>query len=146
MKNMTRGMRLMVGFNRLVLGALLLIAPAITWAETAALDPTVPERVTWQKTPIALALNVGKERRVDFPGPVKVGVPATLQAMLRVQSVAGTLYLLARQAFEPTRLMVRTLEGGDVYLLDLSASEKDGFESADSGSESRDGEIRAAGR
>lgn len=116
----------MIGFNRLALGALLLIAPAITLAETAALDPTVPERVTWQKIPIALALNVGKERRVDFPSPVKVGVPATLQAALRVQSVAGTLYLLARQAFEPTRLMVRTLEGGDVYLLDLSASEKDG--------------------
>jgi integrating conjugative element protein (TIGR03749 family) len=119
-------MRLMIGFNRLMLGAWLLIAPAINWAETAALDPTVPERVTWQKTPIALALNVGKERRVDFPGPVKVGVPAMLQAALRVQSVAGTLYLLAHQAFEPTRLMVRTFEGGDVYLLDLSASDKDG--------------------
>lgn len=84
-------MRPMVGLSRLALGALLLIAPAIIWAETAALGPTVPERVTWEKTPIALALTVGKERRVDFPSPVKVGVPAKLQATLRVQSVAGTL-------------------------------------------------------
>ena len=69
---------------------------------------------------------LGKERRVDFPGPVKVGVPATIQAVLRVQSVAGTVYLLAHQPFEPTRVMVRAIDGGAVYLLDLSASDEGG--------------------
>jgi len=74
------------------------------------------ERITWQRTPIELALMVGEEQRVDFPGPVKVGVPAALQAVLRVQSVAGTVYLLAHQPFEPTRVMVRTIDGGAIYL------------------------------
>ena len=53
-----------------------------------------PERILWQKTPIELALSVGKEQRVDFPRPVRIGLPAALQPILRVQSVAGTVYLL----------------------------------------------------
>jgi hypothetical protein len=103
--------------NRFTLGALLLLAPLIARADPAAWDPSVPERITWRKAPVELALTVGKERRVDFPGPVKVGVPATLRAVLRVQSVAGSVYLLARQPFEPARMMVRAMEGGDTYLL-----------------------------
>ncbi|MCP5417431.1 MAG: TIGR03749 family integrating conjugative element protein [Chromatiaceae bacterium] len=83
-----------------------------------------PERIIWQKTPIELALSVGKEQRVDFPGPVRIGLPATLQPILRVQSVAGNLYLLAHRPFEPTRVMVRAIESGAVYLLDLSADNK----------------------
>jgi integrating conjugative element protein (TIGR03749 family) len=107
--------------TRLYLYALLLVVPGISWADTATWDATAPERITWQKTPIELALSVGKEQRVDFPGPVKVGVPATLQPTLRVQSVAGTVYLLAHQPFESTRIVVRAIDGGTVYLLDLSA-------------------------
>ncbi len=105
---------------------LLLLVPITTWAESAALEATGPERIIWRKTPIELALTLGKERRVDFPGPVKVGVPATIQAVLRVQSVAGTIYLLAHQTFEPTRVMVRAMDTGAVYLLDLSASDEGG--------------------
>ncbi len=112
--------------NRFTLGALLLLVPLIAWADAAALDPAVPERITWQKIPVELALTVGKERRVDFPRPVKVGVPATIQSVLRVQSVAGSVYLLAHQPFGPTRVMVRAIEGGNVYLLDLSASDEGG--------------------
>ncbi len=119
-------MRQALRSNRFTLGALLLLVPLIVWADTAALEPTVPERITWRKTPIEFALTVGKERRVDFPGPVKVGVPATIQSVLRVQSVAGTVYLLAHQRFEPTRVMVRAIERGSMYLLDLSASDEGG--------------------
>lgn len=107
--------------TRLSLCALFLVVPGISWADTATWDATVPERITWQKTPIELVLSVGKEQRVDFPGPVRVGVPATIQPELRVQGVGGTVYLLAHQPFEPTRIMVRAIEGGAVYLLDLSA-------------------------
>ncbi len=112
--------------NRLALWVLLLLGPVITWADAAVLAVTIPERITWQKTPIRLALTVGTEQRVDFPGPVKVGVPATIQAVLRVQSVAGTVYLLAHQPFEPTRVLVRTIDSGAVYLLDLSARDAGG--------------------
>ena len=104
--------------------ALLLLVPVLCWAETIPGNQAPPERILWQKTPIELVLSVGKEQRIDFPGPVRIGLPAALQPILRVQSVAGTLYLLAHQPFEPTRVMVRVIEGGAVYLLDLSADNK----------------------
>jgi len=85
--------------------------------------PQPPERIAWRKTPITVELSVGGERLVHFPGTVKVGVPESLQAVLRIQSIAGTVYLLAHQPFSSTRVIVRGLEGGPVYLLDLAAKE-----------------------
>lgn len=85
-----------------------------------------PERVVWRKIPIAVELPVGSERLVHFPGPVKVGLPPELQGLVRVQSIAGTLYLLAHQPFGSTRVIVRSVDNGQVYLLDLSASPEAG--------------------
>ncbi len=45
---------------------------------------------------------------------------------MRVQSIAGTVYLLAHREFDATRVMVRETESGRVYLLDLSATGKGG--------------------
>jgi integrating conjugative element protein (TIGR03749 family) len=104
---------------RLLVFALLLMAGS--FASISAAE-TIPERVIWQKEPIRLDLTVGKERRVDFPGPVKVGLPPALKPMVRVQSIAGTVYLLAHKAFDPNRVMVRETESGRMYLLDVAAS------------------------
>ena len=49
-------------------------------------------------------------------------MPPQLQGVLRIQSIAGTAYLLAHQPFASTRVIVRGLDDGQVYLLDLSAS------------------------
>ena len=87
---------------------------------------TIPERIVWRKEPIGLELTVGKERRVDFPGPVKVGLPPQIDSAVRVQSIAGTVYLLAHSAFDPTRVMVRETEGGRIYLLDVAAKGEGG--------------------
>lgn len=89
-----------------------------------ALEPI--ERTVWRKIPIAVDLAVGQERRVHFSGPVSVGLPANLQARLRIQSSAGTVYWLATHPFAPTRILVRTLDDGQVYLLDVSASTEGG--------------------
>ena len=87
----------------------------------AKADAEAPERIAWRKTPIAVELAGGAERVVHFPEAVTVGVPPQLQGALRVQSIAGTLYLLAHQSFEATRVIVRGTDNGQVYLLDLSA-------------------------
>jgi integrating conjugative element protein (TIGR03749 family) len=104
---------------------LALLFIAFTSDSTSATE-TVPERIVWQKEPIRLDLTVGKERRVDFPGPVKVGLPPKLESMVRVQSIAGTVYLLAHSAFDETRIMVRETESGRMYLLDVAASGEGG--------------------
>lgn len=93
---------------------------------TAHAEMGVTERIEWDKTPIRLDLTVGQERWVDFPGAVKVGLPASLQPLLRTQSVNGTVYFLANAPFDATRIMLRTLDGGPLYLFDVSASEAGG--------------------
>lgn len=105
------------GLALVLLAIILLPWPAV--AETSA---DAPERVAWSKVPIRIRLLVGTERLVHLPEPVKVGVPPELQGLIRVQSVAGTLYLLAHQPFTETRVIVRGIDDGRVYLLDLSAA------------------------
>jgi integrating conjugative element protein (TIGR03749 family) len=83
--------------------------------------PEITERIEWNKTPIQLNLKVNHERMVHFPGPVKVGIPESLRSIIRVQSVNGTVYLLAQTPFEPVRVMVRDIDAGQVFLFDVSA-------------------------
>lgn len=86
-------------------------------------DSSLTERIIWDKTPIRLTLPVGHERLVHFPGPVRVGIPAHINAILRSQSVDGTVYWRASAPFESVRVQVHELESGQVYLLDLQARE-----------------------
>jgi len=103
------------------LGLGLLLMPPFVHAE---LEHT--ERIEWKKTPIPLNLKVGHERLVHFPASVKLGVPATLQPLLRTQSVNGTVYFLANADFEATRVVVRSIDSGPIYLFDVSASNEGG--------------------
>jgi integrating conjugative element protein (TIGR03749 family) len=95
-------------------------------AQTLLADTPAPQQIPWRKAPIAIALGVGEERMLHFRGPVSVGLPATLESVLRTQTVSGTVYLLARAPFGSTRVMVREIEAGQTYLFDLSASTEGG--------------------
>ncbi len=89
-------------------------------------ESEITERIEWNKTPIQLDLKVGHERLLHLPGPVKVGVPVHLQPLLRTQSINGTVYLLASAPFDATRIMVQTIDTGQIYLFDVSASKEGG--------------------
>jgi integrating conjugative element protein (TIGR03749 family) len=91
-------------------------------AGRAAAVPAAAERIAWRKTPIAVQLRVGSERLVHFPGAVKVGLPASLQGIVRVQSIAGTVYLLAQQPFASSRVVIRGADDGRIVLIDVSAN------------------------
>jgi integrating conjugative element protein (TIGR03749 family) len=114
-----REIRLFKPVKPLWLAMVLLLIQSWAYADTA-----IPERIEWKKIPVQLALVVGQEQRIDFPATVKVGVPAAIQPRLRTQSVNGTLYLLAHSPFESSRLMVKELDSGRIYLFDVSASEE----------------------
>ena len=103
------------------LGVVLLLLQSLVHAETDTL-----ERIEWKKAPIRLELAVGQEQRIEFPAAVKVGVPASVQSLLRTQSVNGTVYLLAQAPFGSSRLMVRELDSGHIYLFDVTAVEEGG--------------------
>ena len=109
-------------FASLSLIALLgLCFPLLSFAQVDVAS-NVPERVVWNKAPIAIPLVVGEERLVHFPDSVSIGLPQSLTPLLRSQSINGSLYLLARQAFESTRVMVRSETDGPIYVLDISAT------------------------
>ena len=93
---------------------------------TVHAEPEITERIEWNKTPIQLDLKVGHERLVHLPGAVKIGVPASLQPLLRTQSVNGTVYLLASAPFDATRVMAQSIDGGQMFLFDVSASQEGG--------------------
>ena len=103
------------------LGVTLLLLQSLVHADTDTL-----ERIEWKKAPIRLELVVGQEQRIEFPASVKVGLPASVQGLLRTQSVNGTVYLLAHASFGSNRLMVRELDSGRIYLLDVTAAEEGG--------------------
>ncbi len=107
--------------TRLVPLLILLLTAQASWALQAE---SSPRRVHWQDIPIPVSLTVGEERRVQFPAPVSVGVPGSLQALLRTQAVNGTVHLLAHASFAETRVLVRELDSGQTYLLDLRATEE----------------------
>ena len=110
-------------FASLSLIALLgLCFPLLSFAQVDDAASNVPERVVWNKAPIAIPLVVGEERLVHFPDSVSIGLPQSLTPLLRSQSINGTLYLLARQPFEATRVMVRSEIDGPIYVLDISAA------------------------
>jgi integrating conjugative element protein (TIGR03749 family) len=102
--------------------ALLALLAAFHAASAASSDSI--ERIEWRKVPVKLTVQVGTERRVEFPADVQVGLPAALSGLVRVQSVAGVVYLLAHEPFEAQRVQVREIDSGAVYLLDLAAREK----------------------
>ena len=95
-------------------------------AQTLCAESTLPQRIQWRKTPIPITLSVGEERMVHFRRPVSVGLPATLESVLRTQTVNGTVYLMAKAAFGSTRVIVREIDMGQTYLFDLSASPSNG--------------------
>lgn len=96
--------------------------PLASFAQVDDAASNSPERIVWNKAPIAIPLVVSEERLVHFPDSVSIGLPQSLTPLLRSQSISGTLYLLARQPFETTRVIVRSETDGPIYVLDISAS------------------------
>lgn len=97
-----------------------------TFAAPATDTPHPVSRVIWNKTPIPLRLTLNQERLVHFPTPVKIGVPSTLNAVLSILSVDGTVYWQANAPFSATRVQVQEVESGRLYLLDVSADKQGG--------------------
>ena len=79
------------------------------------------EIVQWKRLPIAVPLQVGKERIVFVDQNVRVGMPRSLNNRLRLQSNGGALNLRANEVIEPTRLQLQDVESGEIILIDIAA-------------------------
>ena len=103
--------------------SMLLAALGGLLALPALADTSAAERIEWNRTPIQLELKVNAETQIQFPAPVKVGLPGALKTELRTQSIGDMVYLKPVLAFESTRLIVQTRDGAHTYLFDVSSSE-----------------------
>ncbi len=84
------------------------------------------ELMTWERLPLAVPLQVGQERVLFIDQNVRVGVPRSLGDKLRIQSTGGTLYLRANAPIEPTRLQLQDVHSGELILIDIAASDRQG--------------------
>ena len=79
------------------------------------------EILRWQRLPLAVPLVVGQERVVFIDRNVRVGLPDSLGARLRVQSAAGAIYLRASEPIPPSRLQLQDADTGALILIDITA-------------------------
>jgi len=83
------------------------------------------EIMHWERLPLAIPLVVGQERVVFVDRNVRVGLPASIQSKLRVQTASGTVYLKALSPIEPTRIQLQDAGSGELILLDIVARQSD---------------------
>jgi len=76
----------------------------------------------WERLPLAVPLMVGQERVIFVDRNVRVGIPASLTNKLRVQTHSGTVYLLAHETIDPTRLQLQDAQTGEIILIDIAAT------------------------
>lgn len=79
------------------------------------------EILRWERLPLAVPLVVGQERVIFIDRNVRIGVPESVGAHLRVQSAGGAIYLRASEPIPPTRLQLQDVESGALILLDVAA-------------------------
>lgn len=87
----------------------------------AATSSHAVEILRWERLPLTVPLWVGEERVILLDHPVRVGLPPSLEARLRVQSADRAVYLLARAPFGSTRIELQDMGAGELILLDISA-------------------------
>jgi len=80
------------------------------------------EIVRWERLPISLMLHVGQERIVFVDRPVRVAIPESIAAHLRIQSADGAVYLRAERPVGVTRLELQDPDSGALVLLDVKAT------------------------
>ena len=87
-----------------------------------AQDGREVEHIVWDKSPIKISLPVGKERRVDFPVPIKLEAPAAVVDASKPIQIRedGSVYWTATKAFKPERVKAITFTGYS-YFLDVEA-------------------------
>ncbi len=84
--------------------------------------PSGVQHVQFNRRPIPIPLQVGRERLITFPGPVVLRVPAGFEASVSLQTIGRTVYAKALSNFDTVRIVAEDLErDGRQYPIDLSA-------------------------
>ncbi|WP_019700264.1 TIGR03749 family integrating conjugative element protein [Paracidovorax oryzae] len=84
------------------------------------------ERAVFAREPVRVNLTVGQERLVTLPADALLHVPSDIEAVARVESIGGTLYVTALVPFTPIRIVAELVDSGQQIPLDLVATKPSG--------------------
>ena len=97
-------------------------APATPAANDGTFSTSdTPVRLVWNRAPLPLGLQVGTERMITFPAPVRLGIPPEIAPFVRAQLVVRTAYIVTSAPFSKVRIVAENPLNGTVILLDVSA-------------------------
>ena len=110
--------------------SLLLMAPIglIVLIGFANVNPVyaAPQRQLYLGDPISITLALNSEKRITFPDSAMLwaDVKESIRDRLEIQIVKNNLYLKAKAIIKQTRLVIGEEGSAQVYLLDLSTTQK----------------------
>jgi integrating conjugative element protein (TIGR03749 family) len=80
-----------------------------------------PERVVFERAPVRVPLPVGRERLVTLPAAAALRVPADMDQVAAIQNIDRTLYVKAKVAFSPIRIVAQLIDSGQQIPMDFVA-------------------------
>jgi integrating conjugative element protein (TIGR03749 family) len=89
------------------------VAPKVT---------TGTERVVFNRRPIKVNLEIGKERMITFPGSIAIHAPEGHESQVGIQTIERTAYITANEALTGLRVIAEDLDTGRMIPVDLVAS------------------------
>jgi len=79
------------------------------------------ERAVFAREPVRVNLDVGQERLITLPAQALLHVPSDMDAVARIESIGGTIYVTALVAFAPIRIIAELVDSGQQIPFDLVA-------------------------
>lgn len=77
------------------------------------------ERVQFQRRPVTVVLEIGRERLVHFPFEVALHQPEQADGRLAIDNIGSTVYLTANAPMERVRLVAEGIDGQGMIPLDV---------------------------
>lgn len=81
------------------------------------------ERVVFNRRPIKVTLEVGKERMITFPWPIAIHAPEGHESQVAIQTIERTAYVTAHESLSGLRVIAEDMDSGRMIPVDLVASE-----------------------
>ncbi len=75
--------------------------------------------LVWDKRPLQVRLEVNKERIIEMPDNVRVGIPEYLYSKVNISTTGGVMYVTAKEPFTKTRATIRLASNNEEILMDF---------------------------
>ncbi len=98
-------------------------ANSMAGAQMVSTAANQPERIVWDRTPIAIDIQVNTERRIEFPEYVEIKLPKAISTRSTIKLLGdGVMYWRVNQPFQRTQVEVVAASGYQ-YLLNIEGTE-----------------------